>query len=269
MVAPQQLRPLTFYGRVRQGATNVDICKELVKQFSPNELKCVQDVGAGRFEVAFANHAVVERFLARSVVTVRNVNVKFEYRGVLVRTVRVLSYPVDAVDIALLNGFAAYGKVLGVDYEYVAGFRGVLTGNRRVRIEVAQPAPNLLPVGERIVLCEYDGAVRQCRRCFFTGHHAADCEVPQCERCAEYGQARCEAICKRCGGDHALSACKVRTYSSIAARTPACSSSTQVASGTAETQGAPPKGSEGSLCQRESQCVQSLPQGANRAGGRS
>ncbi|KAH7951104.1 hypothetical protein HPB52_004735 [Rhipicephalus sanguineus] len=227
MAAPQQLRPLTFYGRVPKGTTNVDICKELVKRFSPNELKCVQDFGAGRFEVTFATKAAVERFLDQSVVKVRNEEVKFEYRGVRVKTVRVLSYPADASDSALLNGLAAYGKVLGVDYEHVPDFKTVLTGNRRVRLEMARPVPNLLPVGSRIVQCEYDGVVRLCRKCFFPGHHAADCKVPQCERCAEFGHARCEALCKRCGEDHALSACKVT-------------------SGAAEGQEAPSKGPEGS-----------------------
>ncbi|KAH7983086.1 hypothetical protein HPB52_009123 [Rhipicephalus sanguineus] len=245
MAAPQQLRPLTFYGRVPKGTTNVDICKEFVKRFSPNELKCVQEFGAGRFEVTFANMAAVERFLANSVDTVRNVEVKFEYRGVRVKTVRVLSYPVDASDSPLLNGFAAYGKVIGIDYEHVPDFKSVLTGNRRVRVEMARPIPNLLP-------CEYDGVVRLCRRCFFPGHHAADCKVPQCERCAEFGHARCEVACKRCGDDHALSACKARTYSSVAARVPARVSSTQVTSGAAESQEAPSKGSEGSpLPERE------------------
>ncbi|KAH7939895.1 hypothetical protein HPB52_018877 [Rhipicephalus sanguineus] len=227
MAAPQQLRPLTFYGRVPKGTTNVDICKELVKRFSPNELKCVQDFGAGRFEVTFATMAAVERFLDQSVVKVRNAEVKFEYRGVRVKTVRVLGYPADASDSALLNGLAAYGKVLGMDYEHVPEFKTVLTGNRRVRVEMARPVPNLLPVGSRIVQCEYDGVVRLCRRCFFPGHHAADCKVPQCERCAEFGHARCEAVCKRCGDDHALSACKVT-------------------SGAAEGQEAPSKGPEGS-----------------------
>ncbi|KAH7968495.1 hypothetical protein HPB52_009014 [Rhipicephalus sanguineus] len=222
-----QLRPLTFYGRVPKGTTNVDICKELVKRFSPSELKCVQDFGAGRFEVTFATMAAVERFLDQSVVKVRNAEVKFEYRGVRMKTVRVLGYPADASDSALLNGLAAYGKVLGMDYEHVPEFKTVLTGNRRVRVEMARPVPNLLPVGSRIVQCEYDGVVRLCRRCFFPGHHAADCKVPQCERCAEFGHARCEAVCKRCGDDHALSACKVT-------------------SGAAEGQEAPSKGPEGS-----------------------
>ncbi|XP_037502557.1 uncharacterized protein LOC119376977 [Rhipicephalus sanguineus] len=171
--------------------------------------------------------AAVERFLDQSVVKVRNAEVKFEYRGVRVKTVRVLGYPADASDSALLNGLAAYGKVLGMDYEHVPEFKTVLTGNRRVRVEMARPVPNLLPVGSRIVQCEYDGVVRLCRRCFFPGHHAADCKVPQCERCAEFGHARCEAVCKRCGDDHALSACKVT-------------------SGAAEGQEAPSKGPEGS-----------------------
>ncbi|KAL1439572.1 hypothetical protein MTO96_010101 [Rhipicephalus appendiculatus] len=50
MVAPSQLRPLTFFGRLPKGVNNVDICKDLVKRFSFNELTCVQDFGAGQFE---------------------------------------------------------------------------------------------------------------------------------------------------------------------------------------------------------------------------
>ena len=242
----QRLRPLTFYGRVPKGTTNVDICKELVKRFSQNELTCVQDFGAGRFEVTFANEAAVGRFLAKPAITVRNVEVKFEYRGVRVKTVRVLGYPNDVSDTPLLSGFRAYGKVVAIDYEHVPEFKSVLTGNRRVRVEMARPIPNLLPVGDRIVQCEYDGVVRQCRRCFFPGHHAADCKVPQCERCGEFGHARCLAVCPRCGEDHPLSACKVRTYSSVAARAPAAFSSTQVTSGAAEGQVELPKDPEGS-----------------------
>ncbi|KAH7975742.1 hypothetical protein HPB52_004662 [Rhipicephalus sanguineus] len=111
----------------------------------------------------------------------------FEYRGVRVRTVRVLGYPADASDSALLNGLAAYGKVLGMDYEHVPEFKTVLTGNRRVRFrDGANPFPNLLPVGSRIVQVRDDGA-------FFPGTTRLTARSHSASVCAEFGHARCEA----------------------------------------------------------------------------
>ncbi|KAL1476366.1 hypothetical protein MTO96_036553 [Rhipicephalus appendiculatus] len=162
MVAPWQLRPLTF--RVPKGVTNVDICKELAKRFSLNELNCVQDFGAGRYEVSFANMAAVERFLAKPVVNVGNKEVKFDYRGVRTMNVRALGYPADYNDFGLQYEFSAYGKVLAFADEGIPGFESILSGVRRVKMEMARPLPNLLRVRDRIVLCEYDGVVRQCRR---------------------------------------------------------------------------------------------------------
>ncbi|KAL1478731.1 hypothetical protein MTO96_034879 [Rhipicephalus appendiculatus] len=82
-----------FWVRVPKGVNGVDICKELVKRFSLNELKCVQDFGAGRYEVSFANMAMVERFLAKPVLNVGNQEVWFEYRGIRTMNVRVSGYP--------------------------------------------------------------------------------------------------------------------------------------------------------------------------------
>lgn len=218
MVAPSRLRPLTFFGRVPKGASNVDVCKALVKRFSLNDLKSVQDFGAGRFEITFKSKAAVDRFSADPALQVRDVEVRFEYRGVRVKLVRVFGYPADLPDQALVSELEAFGKVHGISEECVPGFPAVGTGNRRIRIEMARPVPNLLRVGERVVQCEYEGVVRLCRRCNLAGHHAAACDTPQCARCEQFGHASCDAACVRCGGDHAVSACSVRTYSSVTAR---------------------------------------------------
>ncbi|KAL1483323.1 hypothetical protein MTO96_033270 [Rhipicephalus appendiculatus] len=158
MVAPSsQLRPLTFFGRVPKDVNNVDICKELVKRFLLNELKCVQDFGASRYEVSFANMAAVERFLAKPVVNVGNQEVRFEYRGMRTMNVRVLGYRDDCNDFGLPYEFSAYGKVLAFADKGIPGFESILSGVRRVKMEMARPFPNLLRVRDRIVQCEYDG----------------------------------------------------------------------------------------------------------------
>ncbi|KAH7959279.1 hypothetical protein HPB49_009908 [Dermacentor silvarum] len=167
MVAPSRLRPLTFFGRVPKGATNVDICKALVQRFSQSELKSVQDLGA------------------------------------------------DLPEQALTTELEVFGKVLGISEECVPGFANVGTGNRRVRMEMARPVPNLLRVGNRVVQFEYEGVARLCRRCNLEGHHAVACEAPKCARCEQFSHENCAAACVRCGGDHAVSSCPIRTYSSV------------------------------------------------------
>ncbi|KAH7980469.1 hypothetical protein HPB49_016361 [Dermacentor silvarum] len=216
MVAPSRLRPFTFFGRVPKGATNVDICKALVQRFSQSEVKSVQDFGAGRFEVTFKSKAAIDCFSANPALKVRDLEIQFEYRGVRTKVVKVLGYPSNLPDQALSAWLHVFGKVLGISEECVPRFPSVGTGNRRIRMEMARPVPNLLRFGDRIVQCEYDGVARLCRRCNLEGHHAVACETPKCARCEQFGHESCHAACVRCGGDHAISSCPVRTYSSVA-----------------------------------------------------
>ncbi|KAH7981234.1 hypothetical protein HPB49_022484 [Dermacentor silvarum] len=216
MVAPSRLRPFTFFGRVPKGATNVDVCKALVQRVSLSELKSVQDFGAGRFEVTFKTKAAVDRLSADPALKVRDVLIQFEYRGVRTKVVRVFGYPSDLADQALSEGLQVFGKVLGISEVCVPGFPSVGTGNRRIRMEMARPVPNLLRVGDRVVQCEYEGVARLCRRCNLEGHHAVACETPKCVRCEQLGHESCDAACVRCGGDHAVSSCPLRTYPSVA-----------------------------------------------------
>lgn len=216
---PPRLRPFTFFGRVPKGTTNVDICKVLVQRFAQTDLKGVQDFGAGRFEITFKSKGAVDRFLADPALKIREVEIRFEYRGVRSKLVRVYGYPLDLPDEPLLAALEAFGKVQGISGDCVPGFSVIGTGNRRIRMEMVRPVPNLLRVGDRVVAqCEYEGVVRLCRRCCLEGHHAAACVTPKCARCEQFGHESCDAACVRCGGDHAVSACSIRTYSSVAAR---------------------------------------------------
>ncbi|KAH6938915.1 hypothetical protein HPB50_014840 [Hyalomma asiaticum] len=197
MVAPSRVHPLTFFGRAPRGTTNTDLCKELVKRFAQTDLRAVQDFGAGRFEIVFRTKAMVDRFLADPVLKVRENEIKFEYRGVRTKIVRVLGYPCQDGEQALIRELGAYGKVLGVQHESVKDFALVPSGILRVRMEMNCPVPNLLKVDGRFAQCEYEGVVRLCRRCNLAGHHADACTTP---RCAEFGHAECDVACKRCGG---------------------------------------------------------------------
>ncbi|KAH6919430.1 hypothetical protein HPB50_029576 [Hyalomma asiaticum] len=220
MVGRNRVYPYTFFGRLPPGTTNVDVCVALVKTFKRTDLLCVQDFGAGRFEVTFKNKESVDRFLAHPVIELKGSECKFEYRGVQTKVVRVFGFPKLEDAGVLAREMASYGKVLGVSEEYIPGWPEVLSGIRRVRIEMVRPVPNLLRVEDKVVMCEYEGVVRLCRRCSLPGHHAAECETPKCERCGKFGHQTCSAACTRCGGDHGVFSCRVRTFASVATRAP-------------------------------------------------
>ncbi|KAL1436938.1 hypothetical protein MTO96_049235 [Rhipicephalus appendiculatus] len=180
MVAPSRVRDHTFAGRLPQGATSVELVKALVKRFAEHELKSVQDFGAGRFEVTFRTKAAVDRFLADSAkLSFKDSEIQFEFRGLRTTVVRIFGYPADSNDHVLRRGLEAYGKVQDFSVDNVPGFKGISSGNRRARMLMSQPVPNLFKVDGRTVQCEYEGVVRLCRRCLLPGHIRKQCETLQ------------------------------------------------------------------------------------------
>lgn len=219
MVAPSKVRPMTFAGRVPKGTTNLELAKAFLERFRENDLKAVQDFGGSNFEVTFRNKAAVDRFLADSAtIKVKNADIRFEYRGLRTVTVRVLEYPADASDKVLSRALEVYGKVLGISDDNLTGLR-IESGNRRARMELRTPVPNITDVDGHVVRCEYDGCVRLCRKCRLPGHERKTCSTPWCARCQQWGHPTCDAPCKRCGGDHPPHLCKQRLYSEATTRT--------------------------------------------------
>lgn len=199
----------------------MDLCKILVQRFSRSELKGVQDFSGGRFEVVFASKAAVDRFLADPVVEIMEQKVRFEFRGSRVKIVRVLNYAIEDPEDELRRALGAYGQVHAIQKESVPGFPETYSGTRRVRMEMLRDVPNILKVHDKCsVRCEYEGVVRQCIRCSGTGHHAAACTTPKCKRCEQFGHENCEAPCANCQGDHARSACRVRSFARVVGQAP-------------------------------------------------
>lgn len=259
-----RVRPRVFFGRVPKGVGTADICKEIVKRFTLSELKCVQDFGLGRFEVTFATEEACRRFLDDPVLVFRDAKIRFDYRGVRVKRVRVLGFPADGDDRVLQQLLGTFGKVLELTHEHVPGFEGVLNGVRVVRLEMATAVPNLIQLRDLIIQCEYEGVVRICRRCHRTGHHAVKCTVPQCVRCGEYGHDQCARKCKHCGGDHDSSACKAR---SSAAPPVASSSSQEQVSGVVDDREVAPKDAGGPTLPQQEPSGEGAPGGDEREAG--
>ncbi|KAH7940570.1 hypothetical protein HPB49_002039 [Dermacentor silvarum] len=218
MARKNRLKPFTFFGRVPQGVTTVELTKCLTQKFTKSELGGVQDFTGGKYEIFLKTRAAVERFLTEPVVVIRETAVQFEYRGTRAKVVRVFGYSAEHQDIELTKAMEKYGKILSVTRDSVPGFPSVTTGIRRVKIEMKSPVPNFLEIIDTTVQCEFEGVVRVCRRCGQEGHFGASCDTPQCVRCGAYGHDVCNDPCPKCGEDHAVSQCEKRTFAAVASQ---------------------------------------------------
>ncbi|KAK8765834.1 hypothetical protein V5799_031556 [Amblyomma americanum] len=208
-------RPFTFFGRVPQGTTTLELTKILVTRFAKTELGGVQDFTGGKFEIFLKTRAAVERFLLDLVVEVKGTAVMFEYRTTRAKLVRAFGYSSEHHDVELVTALAPYGKIVSVSRESVPGFPTVTTGIRRIKMEMKSAVPNFLDVIDTTVQLEYEGVLRICRECGAQGHMGANCDTAQCSRCGAYGHEVCEAPCPKCGQDHPVKDCRKRTFASV------------------------------------------------------
>ncbi|KAL3227104.1 hypothetical protein MRX96_024283 [Rhipicephalus microplus] len=227
-----------FAGRVPKGTTNLELAKAFLERFKENDLKSVQDFGGSNFEVTFRNKVAVDRFLADSAtIKVKETGIRFEYRGLRTVSVCVYEYPAEASDKVLSRALEVYGKVQNMSDDNLTGLR-ITTGNRRARMELRSPVPNIADVDGT----SFGASTTALCACV----PSAGCRVTK-EKCAPRhgahgassgGPPTCDAPCKRCGGDHPPHLCKQRLYSEAATR-PSVPQVAPPAMVSAEGQGAP------------------------------
>lgn len=93
-------------------------------------------------------------------------DIRMRYLGSKLREVTVLYYPRDVPRTYLRN-------TLGQDVVELTHRRWKWhTGNLRVTLQMEQPIPNFLRVGDWVVQVEYEGVRRFCRRSSAEGHIA-------------------------------------------------------------------------------------------------
>ncbi|KAL3213163.1 hypothetical protein MRX96_007754 [Rhipicephalus microplus] len=178
---------MTFAGRVPKGTTNLELAKAFLERFNGNDLKSVKDFGGSTFEVTFRNKVTVDRFFADSVtIKVKGTDIRFEYRGRRAVSVRVYKYSADASDKVLSRALEVYGKVQNISNDNFTSLR-ITTGNRRARMELRSPVPNITHVDGHVVRCEYDGVVRLCRKSRLPGHERKTWATPWCAWCQQWG----------------------------------------------------------------------------------
>ncbi|KAL3219104.1 hypothetical protein MRX96_050543 [Rhipicephalus microplus] len=134
--------------------------RDFVKRFQVKEIVCVQDFGAGKFEITFLNEDAVEWFRAKPEIFVGKEVVTFQHRGAHAMIVRVFGYLENCSDKHLVKALMQYGKVREIKEESMPVLESISTGVHRVLMEMEKAAPNIMVSGDQYITIEYDGAVR-------------------------------------------------------------------------------------------------------------
>lgn len=92
----------------------------------------------------------------------------------------------------LSRALKIYEKVQSISTNNLTGF-WITTGNRRARIKLSSPVPNITDVNGHVVRCKYDGVARLCRKCRLPGQERKKCATQQCTRCEQWGHPTCDA----------------------------------------------------------------------------
>lgn len=208
-------RPLDFAVSLPSGVSRVDFLIPLVKTVG-KLIKSMRHEGGGACNLVVKSKEAAQKLKALGSITVKGQVIELVSRESNLTTVTVVSVPESVPDRLVESTLAEYGPVTKVTRETFPQkeLEGIETGNRRVLMEMKKPVPNFLYLRGRRVACGYDGLKRVCLRCNAEGHMRKDCIAPVCVRCAEVGHVSCDALCKRCGGDHAVSSCTVTTWAS-------------------------------------------------------
>lgn len=89
----------------------------------------------------------------------------------------------------LIQLFEQYGKV-ETHIKEKDQKRGWYNGNRKIKMRMEKPIPNVLKIGVYPIYVHYEGVQQLCRRCHEPDHRAYECTVPFCQRCRELGHEK-------------------------------------------------------------------------------
>lgn len=214
-----QLRQdLTFSLHADSHARTKQVLEAVAAAVTLRELRSVRPAGMGRFFITVNSLRAVDRLRALGALTIGGSDYPLVSLASKMKLVTVLHLPTELPDSDLDQVLSGYGRVMKSHRERYKDYPTVETGARKVLLEVTREVPNFISVRGFQGMCLYAGMRKVCRRCSAEGHFAADCSTPRCRRCLEYGHEAigCEEKCRKCGGDHWTSRCRVTTYASVA-----------------------------------------------------
>lgn len=100
--------------------------------------------------------------------------------------VTVRNCPLEMASEELGKLLSQYGTV-EQNFKEMDRRRGWFNGNRKIKIKMTTPIPNILKIGIYPIYISYEGVEQLCRRCLLPNHQAYECTTPFCHRCKSMG----------------------------------------------------------------------------------
>ena len=175
------------HGMVAAKSSNV-VVQMLSKKLDFKKVRSVQFVPGGRIRVTFTCLEYRNLILARKTLQIDDLHhLNVTESDAPVTNVYVHYLPVEAGDIGIRLALAPFGKVHEVSHQQFAGFKGITTGTRIVRMSIDQHIPFQCNIQGYPCRVWYPGQPLKCTICQGS-HKAADCpDRNKCRRCHQAG----------------------------------------------------------------------------------
>lgn len=209
-------RPLDFRVTLPPAVSRVEFLLALVKKAPKGVVRSFQHQDESCFELRAMSLDGASALKGLAHVEVLGETIPLVSLETNLTVVTISKAPVAMDDSHVVSALSQYGTVKEIKretYEHPE-LSFIETGNRRVIMEMRSPVPNFLRIRGKRIIIRYPGMRRVCFRCGQSGHFKRACTALACERCGEVGHRTCERPCRRCGGDHSVKSCTVKTWAS-------------------------------------------------------
>lgn len=156
-------------------------------QYGSRAIHGLMPLGGNRMQVTFNTPAFVAHAMAKGV-TCRNEIIEFKEITKPSIWIVVRNCPLEMSNDAVGRLFSQYGTVER-NFKDVDRKRGWYNGNRKIRMKMLKPIPNILHIGIYPIYVSYDGVEQLCRRCSLPNHQAFECKTPFCHKCRKLGHS--------------------------------------------------------------------------------
>ncbi|XP_076345115.1 uncharacterized protein LOC143244406 [Tachypleus tridentatus] len=204
----------SVYTDIPEGALPHDVINAIKEKLGPEAVECLQPLGGKKLCCTFSSYNFTVKALSIGFFTFKSKDDKYIPASSNVSIVRIRNLPHEVPNEFIASSLMCYGKVLNVIRETHINTK-VFNGARRVRIDMSNPIPKFLNIGQFRVMANYPGMKRLCAKCREEDHLAAECKAIVCPKCDEVGHppSDCKKGCKKCGGDHLHKVCKNKSFS--------------------------------------------------------
>lgn len=162
----------------------------LEQQFGSRAIHGIMPLGGNRMQITFNTPTFVSHALTMGL-KCRDQVLEFKEISRPSTWITVRNCPLEMSSDEVGKLLSPYGTI-EQNFKEMDRRRGWFNGNRKLKMKMTTPIPNILKIGIYPVYISYEGVEQLCRRCYRPNHQAYECTTPFCHRCKNLGHLLAE-----------------------------------------------------------------------------